>query len=132
MIIGEGDARHVVEKEIRPFRDLFVGIFFIGIGTQMPLGIFSSTWPTVLVWLAILFMGKAVVVALLASWSGERGQAAWRAAIILGHGGEFSLMLISVSTASGLIPEGITGPLLLAIGISMLAGSLLVRYGAKD
>ncbi len=132
MIIGEGDARHVVEKEIRPFRDLFVGIFFIGIGTQMPLGIFSSTWPTVLVWLAILFMGKAVVVALLASWYGERGQAAWRAAIILGHGGEFSLMLISVSTASGLIPEGITGPLLLAIGISMLAGSLLVRYGAKD
>ena len=132
MIIGEGDARHVVEKEIRPFRDLFVGIFFIGIGTQMPLGILSSAWPTVLVWLAILFMGKALVVVLLASWSGERGQASWRAAIILGHGGEFSLMLISVSTASGLIAEGITGPLLLAIGISMLAGSLLVRYGAKD
>jgi len=26
MIIGEGDARHAVENEIRPFRDLFVGI----------------------------------------------------------------------------------------------------------
>jgi CPA2 family monovalent cation:H+ antiporter-2 len=33
MIIGAGDARHAVENEIWPFRDLSVGVFFIGIGT---------------------------------------------------------------------------------------------------
>lgn len=32
MIIGEGDVCYVVENEIWFFCDLFVGIFFVGIG----------------------------------------------------------------------------------------------------
>lgn len=131
MIIGEGDARHVVEREIRPFRDLFVGIFFISIGTKMPLGLIPEFWPIVLAWLVILVPGKAVLVSILASWFGDPGPSASRAGIILAHGGEFSLMLISVSMSSGLIGEAIAGPLLLAIGISMLAGSILVRWAGE-
>ncbi|KFE34673.1 cation:proton antiporter [Thioclava atlantica] len=127
MIIGEGDARQAVEKEIRPFRDLFVGIFFIGIGTQLPLGILPSSWQSVLFWLAILVLGKTLIVLLLARLFGESLQTSWRAAIILAHGGEFSLMLLSVSSASGIVAEEFAGPLLLAIGASIVVGSLMIR-----
>jgi CPA2 family monovalent cation:H+ antiporter-2 len=127
MIIGEGDARHVVEKEIRPFRDLFVGIFFIGIGTQFPLWLIPSAWPVVLVWLAVLVVGKTLIVLVVARLFGEPLQTSWRTGLILAHGGEFGLMLLSVSSTSGIVAAEFAGPLLLAIGVSMLAGSLMVR-----
>jgi len=132
MVIGEGDARHAVENEIRPFRDLFVGIFFIGIGTQLPLGTLASSWPAVLIWLAILFFGKALIFLAVARGFGEPLPASLRTGIILAHGGEFSLMLLSVSMASGLLPASFGGPLFIAIGISMLCGSVLVRWAGRD
>ena len=128
MIIGEGDARHAVENEIRPFRDLFVGIFFVGIGTQLPLWIIPYAWPVVLSWLAIIFAGKTLIVLVVARIFGEPLQTAWRTGIILAHGGEFSLMLLSASLASGIVAEEVAGPLLLAFGLSMLAGSVMVRW----
>ncbi|NRF07325.1 cation:proton antiporter domain-containing protein [Agrobacterium pusense] len=128
MIIGEGDARHAVENEIRPFRDLFVGIFFIGIGTQLPLWIIPYAWPVVLSWLAIIFAGKTLIVLVVARLFGESLQTAWRTGIILGHGGEFSLMLLSASAASGIVADEFAGPLLVATGASMLVGSLMVRW----
>lgn len=131
MIIGEGDARHAVEREIRPFRDLFIGIFFIGIGTQLPLWIMPSTWPSVLFWLVILVLGKALIV-LVVAWSlGEPLQTSWRTGVILAHGGEFSLMLLSVSSASGIVSEDFSGPLLIATGLSTLTGSVLVRWAGQ-
>ncbi len=131
MIIGEGDARHAVENEIRPFRDLFVGIFFIGIGTQLPLWILPSQWPAVLVWLAIILCGKTLIVFVVARLFGEALQTALRTGVILAHGGEFSLMLLSVSSTSGTVAEEFAGPLLLAIGVSMMAGSLMVRWAGQ-
>ena len=131
MIIGEGDARHAVENEIRPFRDLLVGIFFIGIGTQLPLWILPSQWPAVLVWLAIILCGKTLIVFVVARLFGEALQTALRTGVILAHGGEFSLMLLSVSSTSGTVAEEFAGPLLLAIGVSMLAGSLMIRWAGS-
>lgn len=132
MIIGEGDARQLVEKEIRPFRDLFVGIFFIGIGVRLPLGLIPYVWPAVLIWLAILIIGKALIVILLGMLFGEEAQVMRRAGMILGHGGEFGLMLVSVSLSSGLISDMVAGPVLLGIGISMPIGSILVRWAARS
>lgn len=132
MIIGEGDARQLVEKEIRPFRDLFVGIFFIGIGVRLPLDLIPFVWPAVLIWLAILIIGKALIIILLGMLFGEEAQVMRRAGMILGHGGEFGLMLVSVSLSSGLISDMVAGPVLLGIGISMPIGSIFVRWAARS
>lgn len=132
MIIGEGDARHAVEKEIRPFRDLFVGIFFIGIGTQLPLWIIPSAWPVVLIWLVILLLGKTLIVMVVARLFGESLPTSLRTCVILAHGGEFSLMLLSAAMASGVVPKDVGVPILLATGISMLFASLLIKRAAKE
>jgi CPA2 family monovalent cation:H+ antiporter-2 len=55
-----------------------------------------------------------------------------RAGIVLGHGGEFGLMLISVCMSSRLISDMVAGPILLAIGFSMPIGSILVRRAARS
>ena len=130
MMIAEGDARQFVEREIRPFRDLFVGVFFIGIGTQLHIGAIWSTWPTVLAWLFVLMVVKLALVVALTRMFGEQLETALRAGAILAHGGEFSLMLISVTTASGLLQSKVAEPLFLALGLSMLIGAVVVRRAA--
>ena len=68
----------------------------------------------------------------LAAVGREEAQVKRRAGMILGHGAEFGLMLVSVSLSSGLISDMVAGPVLLAIGISMPIGSILVRWAARS
>ena len=37
MVVGESDFRHQIEDDIRPFRDVLVGLFFVTIGMQVDL-----------------------------------------------------------------------------------------------
>ena len=131
IIISEGDARQIVEREVRPFRDLFVGVFFIAIGTQLRLLELSVEWPAVLLWLAVLTCFKFTIIVALVRWFGEQTEIALRSGVILAHGGEFGLMLLSVSMASGAISSEFGSPLLLAIGLSMAFASVLINSGAK-
>ncbi len=131
MIISEGDARHVVEKEIRPFRDLLVGIFFVGIGTQIALTALPELWPEVMLWLLVLVPVKGVVVHVILRALGEPAETALRTGAILAHGGEFGLLLVSASLASGVLPAGVGDPLLLALAISMPGAALVGVRAAR-
>ena len=84
-----------------------------------------------LVWLAIILCGKTLIVFVVARLFGEALQTSLRTGVILANGGEFSLMLLSVSSTSGTVAEEFAGPLLLAIGVSMLAGSLMIRWAGS-
>jgi CPA2 family monovalent cation:H+ antiporter-2 len=130
MMIGEGDARHVVEREVRPFRDLFLGVFFVGLGTQLDVSGVSDQLIAVAFWLLVLMPIKAVLVFAAARMTGHPTDVALQASAILSHGGEFSLMLLSVALASGIVSSVFGTPLLLAIGFSLLAAPFLVQFAA--
>ena len=131
MIISEGDTRNVVEREIRPFRDILVGIFFISIGTQFPASTPFSVWPDVLLWLTVLFVGKGLLIAAILRLFGEDKQVALQTGMILAHGGEFSLVLISVALTLGAVEPHLGNPLLLALGIGMLIASFIVKKASS-
>src|SRR5690606_24176401 len=40
MVLGETEFRHQVESTIRPFRDVLLGLFFVGIGMLFDLSVF--------------------------------------------------------------------------------------------
>ncbi|HET9083222.1 MAG TPA: cation:proton antiporter [Candidatus Limnocylindrales bacterium] len=130
MLISESDARHVVEKEIRPFRDLLVGIFFVSVGTQIePLRIAEAPLQ-VLGWLLMVVALKLVVVAIIVRLSGEAPAVALRAGTILAHGGEFGLLLISLGMKQGILVPDMAQPLFIALGISIFVAPLLIRLDA--
>ncbi len=130
MLISESDARHVVEKEIRPFRDLLVGIFFVSVGTQIePLRIAEAPLH-VFGWLLLVVALKLVVVAIIVRLSGEAPAVAVRAGTILAHGGEFGLLLISVGMKQGILEPAVAQPLFIALGISVFVAPLLIRLDA--
>jgi CPA2 family monovalent cation:H+ antiporter-2 len=126
LVLGESDFRHRIEDNIQPFRDLMLGLFFITVGMQLDTGVFAQAPFSVLLWLAILIPAKILVNGLALRLAKLNWLDAGRGAIILGHGGEFGLLLLSLAVSIGLLQMTIAQPILVAIAISMAAAPLLI------
>ena len=128
MMLGETEFRHQVESSIRPFRDVLLGLFFVGIGMLIDPGTLPRIWHWALMGMLLLLLSKIVVVALIVRRSGMDTLAAWRTALLLAVGGEFGFALLAISLEAGVIESEIGQIVLTAVLFSMIAGVLLIRY----
>jgi CPA2 family monovalent cation:H+ antiporter-2 len=131
MILSETEYRHQVEDEIRPFRDVLLGLFFIVVGMQLNPALLPAAWPSIAALVAGLVIGKGAIVALLARAYGYRTPEAVRSGLVLAHGGEFSVALLALAMGVGLFDANASPPVLAAIVISMLLAPIVVRRGAS-
>jgi len=127
MLLGETLFRYQIEADIRPFRDLMLGLFFASIGMQLDPEIFLNAPFAVMLILAALMVLKTVMLVPLARAFGQTACDAWRAAISLAQGGEFGLLLISSAFALGLLDESLVQPLFGGLMLSMVFAPLLLR-----
>jgi hypothetical protein len=47
MLIGETEYRYQVEEDIKPFRDVLLGLFFVSIGMRLDVPQIAWQWPLV-------------------------------------------------------------------------------------
>lgn len=127
LLLGESDFRHRIEDDIRPFRDLMVGVFFITTGLQLDVSLVTQSPISMLFWLLLLVPGKMLLNCLALRLAKLDRLDAGRGAIILGHSGEFGFLLISLGMGAGIVPAGIAQSMMVAIAISMAAAPLLIR-----
>ncbi len=66
MLISETPYKHQVEEDIKPFRDVLLGLFFITIGMLLDLRMVIEHWWLVLLLLALVVVLKFGLIALLA------------------------------------------------------------------
>jgi CPA2 family monovalent cation:H+ antiporter-2 len=125
LILGERDVRHRIEEDLRPFRDVFASIFFVSIGLQLDLSQLGSSPLAVLAWLLVLLPAKASLNFIALKISGSSARDALQTAVILAHGGEFGLLLLSGALTASLISTELGQPLLLALVVSMGLGPIL-------
>ncbi|MDR6917832.1 CPA2 family monovalent cation:H+ antiporter-2 [Pseudomonas sp. 3296] len=127
MLLGESHYRHQVEADIRPFRDILLGLFFVTIGMLIDLNLFASHTLLILGLTLGLLLIKGTVVTLLVKWRGSDGETAWRSGLALAQGGEFCFALMAQMQQSDLMPAQLGGLLLAATFCSMLVTPLLLR-----
>ena len=130
MMLGETHFRHQIEADIRPFRDLMLGIFFLSIGMQLDPSALIEKPLWVLLIVVSLTLVKGMVMFLLVRAFGYARNTALRAAVALAQGGEFGLLLVSQVIALDLGDNDVLQPLLAGTIISMLLAPLLVRHNA--
>jgi len=129
MLISETEYRYQVEEEIKPFRDVLLGLFFVTVGMMLDLGlVFEQIW-LVLALLVLLVAFKFALIGALARAFGKAPGAALRTALALAQGGEFGFVLL-IQGAGGVVPDSLGQPLLAAMILSMMAAPLLI--GASD
>ena len=131
MLLGESHYRHQIEADIRPFRDILLGVFFVSIGMLIDLQLFASHSLLILGLTLGLLLIKGCVVALLVKWRGSDVETAWRSGLALAQGGEFCFALMALMQQNKMMPADLGGLLLAATFCSMLLTPLLLRSAPR-
>lgn len=128
MMIGETEYRHQVEADIRPFRDVLLGLFFITVGMLLDISAFPEMWHWVLLLLISLVLIKLLIVmGLTMLLTKSEPGVALRTGLTLAHGGEFSFVLISLALASNLLGHTEGQVLIMTLVASMMLAPLMIR-----
>ena len=127
IMLGESEYRHQIEIDIRPFRDVFMGLFFITIGIQLDVAMLPVVWPQALLLLATLVVGKGLLVMLISRIMGYENAVAVRTGLVLAQGGEFGFALLALALNRELISAADSQAILAAIIVSMIIAPILIR-----
>jgi K+:H+ antiporter len=127
MLISETEYRFQVEEDIKPFRDVLLGLFFVTVGMMLDLSLVLSEFVKVLALFIALVSGKFGVIALLSRASGAAPGTALRVGLALAQGGEFGFVLLSLASAPPIVPGGFLQLLLAAMILSMLATPFVIQ-----
>ncbi len=129
MLISETEYRYQVEEDIKPFRDVLLGLFFVTIGMKLDLGSVLADFGWVMLALLALILLKVLIVALLArAFEGDWG-VALRSAIGLAQAGEFGFVLLTLADGAHLLNDATMQITLAAMLLSMLAAPFLIQHG---
>jgi len=129
VVLANSEFRHQLEADIKPFKGILMGLFFMTIGISINLGLLARLPFTILDLTLGLIAVKASVLFALTWFFKLRGRERWLFTFGLAQGGEFGFLIVSFAvqqTILGFITAQIT---LLVISLSMLlTPALFIAY----
>jgi len=128
MLIAETEYRYPVEEDIKPFRDVLLGLFFISIGMMLDVPAIVRDWAKVLLLLVLLLGGKLLVAAAAARLFSKGMGHALRTGLWLCAAGEFGFVLLALAVQVGLLQHPLLQPLLAAMVLSLLVAPLIAQF----
>ncbi len=131
LLLAETEFRHQVEADIRPFRGILLGLFFMTVGMSIDIILIARELGTIAMLLVALLLGKTVVTAVLSRSFGIKLVDSLRIGLILSQGGEFGFILFITAGGFGLLPTETTHILLATISLSMAVTPLLAFVGGR-
>ncbi|MBM3570201.1 MAG: hypothetical protein FJX46_15765 [Alphaproteobacteria bacterium] len=131
LLLAETAYRHQIEVDIKPFKGLLLGLFFItvGLGIDLPAVAAQTGWivASVIGLIAI----KATIAAALCLAFGQPRDVAVRAGLLLAEGGEFAFVVIAAAMTIDVIPSYVGTFMFAVTGLSMLTTPLLASLGPR-
>lgn len=132
LMLGETEFRHQIELDIRPFRDVLLGLFFVVIGSHLDLSLLPHILDKVLLLLFAIIIGKMVLIAGIIKTFGKLStRAALHTGLILAHGGEFTFVILTEAIDYDILSDGQRPILFSAVVLSLMCAPLLIRYSEQ-
>jgi CPA2 family monovalent cation:H+ antiporter-2 len=128
MLISETEYKLQVEEDIKPFRDVLMGLFFVTIGVKLNVHLVVGLWWQVLLALLGLLLIKSLIVGLLSWRLGATPGNAIRAGLWLCAGGEFGFVLLGEIVH---LPREIQQVALTVLVLSMLIAPFIAQYSER-
>ncbi|TXG54108.1 hypothetical protein EZV62_019364 [Acer yangbiense] len=128
-LLAETNFRTQIEADIRPFRGLLLGLFFVTTGTSIDMELLFREWPNVLSLLAGLIAIKTLIITALGPRVGLTLQESVRIGFLLSQGGEFAFVVFSLANRLGVLPLELNKLLIIVVVLSMALTPLLNEVG---
>ncbi|PAY02235.1 potassium transporter [Pseudoalteromonas sp. HM-SA03] len=120
MMLGESQYRHQLEAEIRPFRDILMGLFFVTVGMQLNIPYVLDQFIYIVAALAAVLVIKVLIIVGVAQLMGERKKDAWGAGILIWQMGEFGFVLLALASKHQLLDQNAVS-FLITLGVLSMA-----------
>ena len=131
LVLGETEYRRRIETDIRPFRDVLLGLFFLVIGMMVDVDHLLSNLFAVIALSGTLIVLKGALTAAVALAARVPPVTALRSALTLAQGGEFGFALLILAAEERVLPPDLSQMLLAAIALSMLCAPLLIGLSER-
>ncbi|KAH7575508.1 hypothetical protein JRO89_XS02G0125700 [Xanthoceras sorbifolium] len=128
-LLAETNFRTQIEADIRPFRGLLLGLFFVTTGTSIDMELLFREWPNVLSLLAGLIAIKTLIITAIGPRVGLTLQESVRIGFLLSQGGEFAFVVFSLANRLGVLPLELNKLLIIVVVLSMSLTPLLNEIG---
>lgn len=120
MMLSESQYKHQLEADIRPFRDILMGLFFISVGTALNLHAMVSQWAFILSAIAVMLIIKTLIIRHVSVLAGETSADGWSAGLMLFQMGEFGFVLVALAQQFNLLSSELAAALL-GVGVISMA-----------
>ena len=127
--LAETPYRHTVAAEIKPFRGLLLGFFFISVGASLDLGYLVHAWPWVILATAGLISVKVatnIASSLLFRWSFP---GSIQLGFLIAQGSEFAFVLLTVPAVRSLVGQDVSDIAIASVALSLVATPGLAAVG---
>ncbi|SFD00103.1 monovalent cation:proton antiporter family protein [Massilia yuzhufengensis] len=126
MLISETQYKHQVEEDIKPFRDVLLGLFFITVGMLLNVSLVLENWWIVLALVLFPVALKFAIIAALAKAFGSSDGVAMRTGLALAQAGEFGFVLLNLTMDSKLVDPFLLQLVLASMVLSMLVAPFVI------
>lgn len=120
MMLGESQYKYQLEADIRPFRDILMGLFFITVGMQLDISVMLDHLALVIGGVIGIMVVKVVMVRAAAWIVNCDPQHAWSAGFKLCQIGEFSFVIAALAARHNVITQE-QSSVLVSMGIISMA-----------
>ena len=128
MMLGESQYKHQLEADIRPYRDILLGLFFVTVGMKLNIVLLLSAPLNLFILICSFMVIKVYIIKVLAVKAGESIKDAWATGFMLAQMGEFGFVLIALANQTQLLSEDITSMLLGAGVLSMAITPYMIDH----
>jgi CPA2 family monovalent cation:H+ antiporter-2 len=131
LLLAGTEYRRQVEVTIDPFKGLLVGVFLISIGMSLDLGTVAAQPLFVFGVAGGIVLLKLLVIVLLARAFGLNWANSLRSGMLLGPGGEFAFVIVSVAIGEHLLAPETAKSVLFVAALTMATIPLVSRLGDR-
>ena len=131
LLLAETEYRHQVETDIRPFRGIFLGLFFMTVGMSLNFTMIADRAGLVFGVMTGLVLVKSVLIAGLCRLFRLPLGVSLHIGLVLAEGGEFAFVLFAMAMSVGVIGGDAGQILVLAVALSMVLTPFLAMAGRR-
>ncbi|MCM1128885.1 MAG: cation:proton antiporter [Alistipes senegalensis] len=126
MLIAETRYKHEVEADIKSFRDVLLGLYFITIGMLLNIRLVITHWWAVLLLIILLFAVKFFLIFWLSKVFGASRGVSIRTGLALAQAGEFGFVLLNQLGGLHMLESWLIQVLLASMVLSMLSAPFII------
>jgi CPA2 family monovalent cation:H+ antiporter-2 len=131
MLISETEYRYQVEQDIKPFRDVLLGLFFVTVGMLLDPRAFIDHWYWIAILLPAILIGKTVIIVGIGRAFGTESAVSLRSGLALAGAGEFGLVLLALAANLSVIDDVRMQIALATLILSMLVSPFIIEYSER-